>query len=197
MISMGKQLKAIPLYKDSHTYLADGILKLYGLKSVEILLLEASGCYGSSNRAKISYDHHKGFFGGIALLKLIADEFPLASSETFSKVKIFFVHGAGKLPIFICLFCLSRFLSFLITLGEQIHLWILRFESQGPLFELWLEDTLVIRSHISDKLEALSSFVKFFWRMKVFCQCYCPFELSTCLTFAFYDNASWPRASWS
>ncbi|RCH90159.1 hypothetical protein CU097_003960 [Rhizopus azygosporus] len=144
MISMGKQLKAIPLYKDSHTYLADGILKLYGLKSVEILLLEASGCYGSSNRAKISYDHHKGFFGGIALLKLIADEFPLASSETFSKVKIFFVHGAG----------------------EQIHLWILRFESQGPLFELWLEDTLVIRSHISDKLEALSSFVKFFWRMK-------------------------------
>ncbi|CEG68183.1 hypothetical protein RMATCC62417_04495 [Rhizopus microsporus] len=136
---MGKQLRAIPLYKGSHTYLADGILKLYGLKSVELLLLEASGCYGSSNRAKISYDHHKGFFGGIAMLKLIADQFPLTSSETFSKVKIFFVHGAS----------------------EQIHLWILRFESQGPLFELWLEDTLVIRPYISDKLEALSSFVKF------------------------------------
>lgn len=97
LISMNKQLKNIPLYKeDNHSYLADGIIKLYGLKNIEVLLLETSGCFGSNDKSKIAYDHHKGLFGALAMLKGIADEFCMASIKTFEKCKIFFVHGAGK-----------------------------------------------------------------------------------------------------
>ncbi|ORE03962.1 hypothetical protein BCV72DRAFT_251534 [Rhizopus microsporus var. microsporus] len=92
------------------------------------------GCFGPAGRSKASYDHHKSFFWGLAILKGIVDGFSMANLKTFEKVEVFFVHG------------------------ENTHLWNLCFESQGPLFELWFEDTLVIRPHISDKLEALSSF---------------------------------------
>lgn len=92
---MSKQLKNIPLYKeDSHCYLADGIIKLYGLKSIEILLLETSGSFGSVEKPKIAFDHHKGLFGALAVLKNIADELPMATVEAFQKCKVFFVHGA-------------------------------------------------------------------------------------------------------
>lgn len=98
LISMGKQLKNIPLYKeDNHSYLADGIIKLYGLKNIEIVLLETSGCFGSIDKSKIAFDHHKGLFGALAMLKSIADEFPMATVEAFQKCKVFFVHGAGKI----------------------------------------------------------------------------------------------------
>ncbi|KAI7891202.1 uncharacterized protein EV154DRAFT_509002 [Mucor mucedo] len=142
---MGKQPKNIPLYKeDNHSYPADGIIKLYGLKNIEIVLLETSGCFGSIDKLKIAFDHHKGLFGALAMLKSIADEFPMATVEAFQKCKVFFVHGTG----------------------ENICLWSLRFEPKGPIFELWLEDTLYIKPDIDDKLDALPRFLKFFWRMK-------------------------------
>ncbi|KAG1055544.1 hypothetical protein G6F43_002499 [Rhizopus delemar] len=88
LVSMGEQLKTLPLYKeDSHIYLADGIIKLNGVKNIEILLLETSGCFGSIDRSKIAFDHHKGLFGALAMLKSIADEFPMASMEAFQKCK--------------------------------------------------------------------------------------------------------------
>ncbi|KAG2235784.1 hypothetical protein INT48_001010 [Thamnidium elegans] len=142
---MGKQLNNIPLYKeDNHSYLADGIIKLYGLKNIEILLLETSGCFGSTDKSKIAFDHHKGLFVALAILKSIADEFPMATVEAFQKCKVFFVHSAG----------------------ENIYLWSLRFEPKGPIFELWLEDMLYIKPGIDDKLDALPRFLKFFWGMK-------------------------------
>ncbi|KAG1466888.1 hypothetical protein G6F56_004605 [Rhizopus delemar] len=145
LISMGKQLKNIPLYKeDNYSYLVDGIIKLYGLKNIEIVLLETSGCFGSIDKSKIAFDHHKGLFGALAMLKSIADEFPMATVETFQKCKVFFVHGAG----------------------ENIYLWSLRFEPKGPIYELWLEDTLYIKPDIDDKLDALPRFLNFFWGMK-------------------------------
>ncbi|KAI9481550.1 MAG: hypothetical protein EXX96DRAFT_608234 [Benjaminiella poitrasii] len=49
---------------------------------------------------------------------------------------------------------------------ENVHLWSLRFEPKGPIFELWLEDTLHIKPDIDDKLDALPHFLKFFWSMK-------------------------------
>ncbi|KAI8889667.1 hypothetical protein K501DRAFT_315106, partial [Backusella circina FSU 941] len=70
LISMNKQLKTIPSYKeDNHDYLADGIIKLYGLKNIEIFLFETSDCFGSINKSKIAFDHHKGFFGALTMLK--------------------------------------------------------------------------------------------------------------------------------
>ncbi|CAO3689774.1 unnamed protein product [Rhizopus stolonifer] len=84
--SMAKQLKTLELYKEeNHSYLADGIIKLYGLKGLEVMLLETSGCFASSNRAKHSFDHHKGLFGALSMLKSIANQFNKAIIQTFCK----------------------------------------------------------------------------------------------------------------
>jgi hypothetical protein len=81
---MSKQLEALPLYEeDNHLYLADGIIRLYGLKGIEVLLLETSGCFSNKDRSKIGFDHHKDLFGAFVMLKSIADEFSLASVNTF------------------------------------------------------------------------------------------------------------------
>lgn len=53
----------------------------------------------------------------------------------------------------------------------------MRFEPKGPIFELWLEDMMVIKPDIEDKLESLPSFLKFFWGMKVFIQFFYSFEI--------------------
>lgn len=132
---MGEQLKTLPLYKeDSHIYLADGIIKLNGVKNIKILLLETLSCFGSIDRSKIAFDHHKGLFGALAMLKSIADEFPMASMEAFQKCKVFFVHGAGKIQIsfayfFFFLLCL---LSYLITFRKKPSSLELTFRARRP-----------------------------------------------------------------
>ncbi|GAA5798331.1 hypothetical protein HPULCUR_003733 [Helicostylum pulchrum] len=96
--SMAKQLKSLEFYdEESHTHLADGLFKLYGLKGLEILLLESSGCFGNTDRVKHSFDHHKGLFGALSMLKQIADSFHKASVDSFSKIKVLFVHAAGSI----------------------------------------------------------------------------------------------------
>ncbi|ORE08036.1 hypothetical protein BCV72DRAFT_304060 [Rhizopus microsporus var. microsporus] len=94
---MAKQLKILELHKEeNHSYLADGIVKLYGPKDLEVLLLETSSSFASIDRAKYLFDHHKGFFGTLSMLKLTADKFHKASIETFCKSKVLFVHAAGE-----------------------------------------------------------------------------------------------------
>lgn len=48
---------------------------------------------------KMNFDHHKGMFAVLSMLKTIADELKYASLDVFQKVKIFFVHAAGKLIV--------------------------------------------------------------------------------------------------
>ncbi|KAI8967942.1 hypothetical protein BDF20DRAFT_908219 [Mycotypha africana] len=74
--SMSNQLKKSDIFKnDRCSYLADGIVKLYGLKEIEILLLETSWHFNCTDKSKHSFDHHKGVFGSLAMLKNIADDF--------------------------------------------------------------------------------------------------------------------------
>ncbi|KAG1323295.1 hypothetical protein G6F62_009748 [Rhizopus arrhizus] len=156
---MSKQLEALPSYEEgNHLYLADGIIRLYGLKSIEVLLLETSGCFSNKDRSKIGFDHHKDLFGAFVMLKSIADEFSLASVNAFKTYKILFVHGSAD------------------GLGENVYLWSLRFEPKGPIYGLWLEDMLPIKPDIDDKLDTLPSFLRFFWAMKIFVALYCLFE---------------------
>ena len=58
-----------------YQYKADGIIRLFRMKDLELLLLEKSGHYGNCNQTKISFDHHKGVYGACAMLKQIAIEF--------------------------------------------------------------------------------------------------------------------------
>ncbi|KAI8390378.1 hypothetical protein BD560DRAFT_452135 [Blakeslea trispora] len=74
---------------------ADGIIiKMFASKEVEVALLETSSHFRSQDRAKHSFNHHKGTYGVLAMLKGIADEYHLASADTFSKLKVLFVHAA-------------------------------------------------------------------------------------------------------
>ncbi|KAI9475749.1 MAG: hypothetical protein EXX96DRAFT_457602, partial [Benjaminiella poitrasii] len=50
--------------------------------------------------------------------------------------------------------------------GENIFLWGLRYKPEGAMFELWQENALLIKPDIDDKLEALPSFLQFFWSLK-------------------------------
>ncbi|KAG1137090.1 hypothetical protein G6F37_012425 [Rhizopus arrhizus] len=143
--AMTQQLKASGLYKnDKFQYKADGLIKMYGVNNLEILLLETSYHFGSKDKCKAGFDHHKGLFGSLSMLKTIADCFSLGTMESFQKVKVFFTHAAGT----------------------TVYLWSLRFESSASLYEFWLEDKLVIKPSIKDKSEALPDFISFYWNMK-------------------------------
>jgi hypothetical protein len=59
-LSMYKQLKNLELYKDNiYSYLTDGIMKLYGLKDFEVLLLVASSHFGCTDKSKIRLDNSR------------------------------------------------------------------------------------------------------------------------------------------
>ncbi|EIE90186.1 hypothetical protein RO3G_14897 [Rhizopus delemar RA 99-880] len=90
---MKKQLKG---RDGANLYLADGIMKLYSLGELEVLLLETSNHFGSQDKAKASFDHRKDLFDDLSMLKTIADEFHLGTIETCFKLKMFFVHAAGR-----------------------------------------------------------------------------------------------------
>lgn len=99
--SMTQQLKAVNLYvDDKNQYKSDGLVKLFGLNNLELVLLETSGCFINKDKWKVKFDHHKGIYGALAMLKCIVDDCLYASIETFTKVKVFFLHAAGKFLIF-------------------------------------------------------------------------------------------------
>ncbi|KAL0142727.1 hypothetical protein V8B55DRAFT_1328378 [Mucor lusitanicus] len=86
LVAMSKQLIALGLKVDDKSqYKADESIKLYRIKQLEILLLEISGSLGNTDKVKINFDHHKGVFGSLAMLKTIADEFSLASVDLFQQ----------------------------------------------------------------------------------------------------------------
>lgn len=98
--SMIRQLKTVGLFIDEkNVYKSDGLVKLFGMKDQEILLLETSGRFTNHDKTKVNFDHHKGVFGLLSMLKCIADDYSFASVETFMKVKVFFLHAAGEIFI--------------------------------------------------------------------------------------------------
>ncbi|KAG0934809.1 hypothetical protein G6F57_011588 [Rhizopus arrhizus] len=142
--SMSKQLKELGLQlHDKSQYKADGIIKLFKMKEIEMLFLETSGSFGNKDKVKINFDHHKGTFGSLAILKTIADEFCFASVDTFKTLKIFFLYAADT----------------------KLHLWSVSFCKEG-FFELWREEFLDISPLFEDRLEFLPRSIQFFWNMR-------------------------------
>lgn len=124
--SMSHQLKATGVsVNEKSQYKTDGMIKLFGLKNLELLLLETSGHFSNSDNVKIKLDHHKGIYGILAMLKCIADKYSFASVEKFSRVKVFFLHAAET----------------------KLHLWSLHYQPDG-FFDLWRESCLQIRPQI-------------------------------------------------
>ncbi|KAG1167128.1 hypothetical protein G6F47_011510 [Rhizopus delemar] len=82
--SMTQQLKANGIHShEKSCYKTDGLIKLFGIKQLELLLLETSGHFRNTDSVKLNFDHHKGMFGLLAMLKCIADEFHFANIEKF------------------------------------------------------------------------------------------------------------------
>ncbi|ORE20218.1 hypothetical protein BCV71DRAFT_176076, partial [Rhizopus microsporus] len=50
---------------------------------------ETSKHFGSINGSKTTFDHHRGLFGSLSMLKAIADAYSFGNMQTFSKVKVF------------------------------------------------------------------------------------------------------------
>ncbi|GAA5802099.1 hypothetical protein HPULCUR_007559 [Helicostylum pulchrum] len=143
--SMTQQLKATGLYSDERSrYKTDGLIKLFGLKKLELLLLETSGHFSNDDNVKITLDHHKGMYGILAMLKCIAYEFPFASIEKFSHAKVFFLHAADT----------------------RLNLWSVRFQSEG-VFDLWRESCLEILPLFKDRVSYLPLLIEFCWNTKV------------------------------
>lgn len=87
---MSKRANNSKVEKDeSSLYYADGIISLHDYEKIEILLLETSKHFDSIHGSKSSFDHHKGLFGSLSLLKAIADTYFFGTMETFSKVNFF------------------------------------------------------------------------------------------------------------
>lgn len=96
--SMTTQLKATGAYiDDKNQYKSDDIVKLFGIKDLEILVLETSSKFSNHDKSKINFDHHKGMFGSLAMLKCVTDAFPFGSVETFCEAKVFFLHSSGNM----------------------------------------------------------------------------------------------------
>ncbi|KAG1468825.1 hypothetical protein G6F56_003613 [Rhizopus delemar] len=144
LVSMGRQLKATSAIVDETLqYKSDGLIKLFGLKNLELLLLETSGHFSNTDKVKIKLDHHKGMYGILAMLKCIADDFPFASVEAFSRVKVFFIQAADK----------------------RLHLWSVSYKEDG-LFDFWRESCLEILSDWDDRMMYLPQLIQFCWNAK-------------------------------
>ncbi|KAI9347086.1 hypothetical protein BD770DRAFT_446558 [Pilaira anomala] len=127
-------------------YKANGIIRLYGIKQLEILVLESSSCFGSTDRTKKFFGHHKSVIGAVTMLRTIPKKCTYGSVKTFAKIKVFFLHAAGK----------------------TLYLWSLKYiqEANGPPYELYLESRLEIEPEYENKEEALPKLLKFYWLLK-------------------------------
>ncbi|PHZ12770.1 uncharacterized protein RHIMIDRAFT_136848 [Rhizopus microsporus ATCC 52813] len=141
--SMSRQLQACNLYiDDKNQYKSDGLLKLFGLKELE-LLLETSGCLINKDRTKTNFDHHKGVFGTLAMLKCIADDYAFGSIVNFTKVKVFFLHAADR----------------------ELHFWSVCYQKED-VFDLWRESSLLIEPDFQDKEDFVPNLIQFCWEVK-------------------------------
>ncbi|KAL0135930.1 hypothetical protein V8B55DRAFT_1370118, partial [Mucor lusitanicus] len=61
------------------------------------MLSKVSSSYGENSKGKTSFDHHKAMFGLLAMTRTVASLYKYGSFETFSRLKLHFVHTHSKL----------------------------------------------------------------------------------------------------
>lgn len=72
---------------------ADAIIEVDGL---EICVLETSGKFQLKDKARFGYDHVKGAFAALSMLRKIFKKYYYAKMSTAKQLKIYFVHARGK-----------------------------------------------------------------------------------------------------
>ncbi|EIE75454.1 hypothetical protein RO3G_00158 [Rhizopus delemar RA 99-880] len=80
---------------------------------------------------KINFDHHKGMFGILSMLKNIAEQFKFGDVEKFEDVKLFFLQGTDKYST------VSRMITSNSSVFSQIEnewrCWSISFKDKEPL----------------------------------------------------------------
>ncbi|KAG1103979.1 hypothetical protein G6F42_017151 [Rhizopus arrhizus] len=94
--SMTTQLKQKGMNDGRYKYNADGTLMVNNFSAIGILLTEVSSGYGSNEAGKISFDHYKAMFGMLAMIRTVAQLYDKVSFNTFTKLKIHFLHAHGN-----------------------------------------------------------------------------------------------------
>lgn len=73
----------------------DRSLRVQNIDSVEILILETTGAYGYRNRTRAGYDHVKGVFNSLAMLRRLVKSYHRARISASSKIRLYFLHEKG------------------------------------------------------------------------------------------------------
>lgn len=81
-------------------YYADGLLRMSDMSNTELCLLETYKALRKSNNAKVSFDHHKGMFALLSMLKRVADRCNYATYDQFSNLELVFLHAHGMYDSF-------------------------------------------------------------------------------------------------
>lgn len=94
--AMTVQLKDKGMTDGRYKYKADGLICANDFSSLEILLTEVSSGFGCTDISKVSFDHYKGMFGMLSMIRTIAQKYNRGTIQTFKKLKIHFIHGHGR-----------------------------------------------------------------------------------------------------
>lgn len=76
-------------------YYADGVMRMTQKNNIEICLLETSRAQKKASNSKISFDHHKGMFALLSMLKRVATTYNLATYKQLSNLELLFLHAHG------------------------------------------------------------------------------------------------------
>ncbi|CEI86454.1 hypothetical protein RMCBS344292_00894 [Rhizopus microsporus] len=90
-------LKFVPgevlLSSTEEPYNADAVVKF---EDIEICLLETSGYYGLNDKGRFGYDHLKGAFGAISMIRHAYKKYPYATTTAAQELRVFFMHAKEK-----------------------------------------------------------------------------------------------------
>ncbi|KAI8646534.1 hypothetical protein BD408DRAFT_336494 [Parasitella parasitica] len=130
-----------------YKYKADGMICANDFSSLEILLGEVSSGYGNSDSSKVSFDHYKGMFGILSMMRTVAQTYNKGTIDTFGKLKIHFFHGYG----------------------DAIRHWSISMETQGA-FLMNKEQKAVVPVDFKEKDISMIPFIQFYLTLAAGCE---------------------------
>lgn len=134
--SVSRQPKVVNLYvDDKNQYKSDGLVKLFGLNKLDLLLLETSGSFSNKDKNKGKLNHYKGVYEALAMFKCIVDNYPYATLKAFAKVKVFFLHVAGKVLMYENNTIYIYFFYFQTSIDTELYFWSVCYHNEG-IFDL-------------------------------------------------------------
>ncbi|CDH56138.1 hypothetical protein RO3G_05723 [Lichtheimia corymbifera JMRC:FSU:9682] len=123
-------------------YYADSVLRLTDKNNIEICLLETSKAFQKATKSKISFDHHKGMFALLSMLKRIANAYNLSNYDQLSELELLFLHAHG----------------------DEVRVWGLSTPQEG-VYIMSKRLKIKMPNKFSNKAEELSSFVQSCWEL--------------------------------